>query len=91
MTEGVLKVRALEQAVKSAQQALVSSQKAFQAGNRTRIDILNAENGKMLALRDLAQARYVYLISTLRLKALVEDAGIASIDVINRSLAIQDQ
>ena len=83
VSEGVLRVRALEQAVKSAEQVLISSQRAFQAGNRTRIDILNAENGKMTALRDLAQARYVYLIATLRLKALVEDAGAHSIAALN--------
>ena len=83
VSEGVLRVRALEQAVKSAEQVLVSSQRAFQAGNRTRIDILNAENSKMIALRDLAQARYVYLIATLRLKALVEDAGAQSIAELN--------
>lgn len=83
MSEGVLRVKALELAVKSAQQMLLSSQKAYQAGNRTRIDILNAENAKMLALRDLAQARYVYLISSLRLKALVEDAGLTTIEELN--------
>jgi outer membrane protein/protease secretion system outer membrane protein len=83
ISEGVLRVRALEQAVKSADQALLSSQKSFQAGNRTRIDILNAENGKMVALRDLAQARYVYLISTLRLKTFVEEANLQAIEAIN--------
>ena len=82
-SEGVLRVRALEQAVKSAEQVLVSSQRAFQAGNRTRLDILNAENNTMIALRDLAQARYVYLLATLRLKALVEDAGAQSIAELN--------
>ena len=87
VSEGVLRVRALEQAVKSAEQALVSSQKSFQAGTRTRIDILNAENARMLALRDLAQARYLYLISSLRLKALVEDAGMNSIEAINAALS----
>lgn len=35
MTEGVLRIRAPEQAVRSAQQALLSNQKSFQAGGRT--------------------------------------------------------
>ncbi|MEI6218643.1 MAG: TolC family protein, partial [bacterium] len=83
VTEGVLKVKALEQAVRSADQALQSSQKSFQAGVRTRLDILNAENTKMIAMRDLAQARYLYLLSTLRLKALVGDIEMASVEAIN--------
>lgn len=86
MTEGVLRVRALEQAVRSAEQALFSSQKSFQAGSRTTVDVLNAEQGKMTALRDLAQARYVYLISQLRLKVLVGEADASSIEGINRWL-----
>lgn len=86
MTEGVLRVRALEQAVRSAEQALFSSQKSFQAGSRTTVDVLNAEQGKMTALRDLAQARYVYLISQLRLKVLVGEADVSSIEGINRWL-----
>ena len=91
VSEGVLRVRALEQAVKSAELALMSNQRSFQAGNRTRIDVMNAESGKMLALRDLAQARYIYLISWLRLKALVAQADEHSIEVINSSLAVVDQ
>ena len=86
VTEGVLRVKALMQAVASAEQVLVSNQKSFQAGSRTRVDILNAENNKMLAQRDLAQARYVYLLASLRLKALVEDANLESIEAINSSL-----
>lgn len=83
VTEGILKVKALEQAVRSAEQALLSSQKSFQAGVRTRLDILNAENTKMIALRDLAQARYLYLLSGLRLKALVGSADLASVEAMN--------
>ncbi|MEI6804131.1 MAG: TolC family outer membrane protein [Burkholderiales bacterium] len=83
VSEGVLKVQALEQAVRSAEQTLLSSQKSFQAGNRTRLDILNAENARMVALRDLAQARYIYLISGLRLKALTGEADRASVDALN--------
>src|SRR5439155_11791469 len=43
MNDGVLKVRALEQAVLSTEQLVVSSRRSFEAGARTRIDILNAE------------------------------------------------
>lgn len=70
VTEGVQKVRALEQAVRSAEQLVVSSRRSFEAGARTRLDILNAEAQAGQARRDLAQARLLYLLSQVRLKAL---------------------
>jgi protease secretion system outer membrane protein len=70
VTEGVLKVRALEQAVKSAEQLTTSSRRSFEAGARTRIDILNAEQQAGQARRDLSQARLSYLLAQVRLKAL---------------------
>ncbi len=70
VTEGIPKVRALEQAVMSAEQLVKSSQRAFQAGSRTMVDVLNAEQQLQTVRRDLMQARYVYLISLVRLHAL---------------------
>lgn len=70
VTEGVLKVKALEQAVKSAQQLVHSSRRSFEAGSRTLVDIMNAEQQLQTAQRDLAQARYMYVISHMRLQAL---------------------
>ena len=70
VTEGVARVKALELAAKSAEQLLLSSRKSFEAGSRTLTDVLNAEQQRQLTLRDLAQARYVYLISRIRLLAL---------------------
>jgi len=70
VTEGVLRVKALEQAVRSAEQLLLSTRKSFEAGSRTLTDILNAEQQKQVALRDLAQARYQYLNARIRLQAL---------------------
>lgn len=84
VTEGVVRVKALEQAVKSADQLLVSSRKSFQAGSRSLTDVLNAEQQRQLALRDLAQARYLYLISRIRLLAL---AGAGARDGIEETNA----
>ena len=86
VSEGVLRVRALEQAVRSAELAQESSRKSFQGGARTRIDVLNSETAVVVAKRDLAQARYVFLISHLRLQALVSDAGLATIESVNLAL-----
>lgn len=79
VTEGVLRISALEQAVRSAELAVDSNQKSAKAGSRTTIDVLNAEQQKTTALRDLAQARYVYLVSRLRLQSLTGEDEQANI------------
>ena len=83
VTEGVLRIRALEQAVRSAEQAVRSSRKSFEAGSRTSLDVLNAEQQRIAALRDLAQARYVYLVSRLRLLSLAGEDRQASVAQVN--------
>lgn len=87
MTEGVLRIAALEQAVRSAEQAVLSSRKSYEAGSRTTVDVLNAEQQKISALRDLAQARYLYLVSRLRLQSLAGQDRWSSIDQANAVLA----
>lgn len=87
VTEGVLKVRALEQAVKSAEQLVLSSRRSYQAGSRTLVDILDAEQRLQSARRDLAQARYVYLISRVRLQALAGGDMESGLAELNRSLS----
>lgn len=86
VTESIPKIRALEQAVRSADQLVVSSSKSYQAGNRTVIDVLNAEQQRMVVLRDLTQARYAHLMSKIRLLALVGRADIESVVAINQLL-----
>ena len=83
VTEGILRVRALEQAARSADQLVLSTRKSFEAGSRTQVDILNAEQSRMQTLRDLAQARYLYLLSRIRLQTLAggdRDAAIAQVN-----------
>lgn len=83
VTEGVLRIRALEQAVRSAEQLVVSSRRSYEAGARTRIDILNAEEQAARARRDLAQARFSYITSGARLKSLAGGLREQNIDEIN--------
>ncbi|AVR87904.1 TolC family outer membrane protein [Thauera aromatica] len=83
VTEGVLKVRALEQAARSAQQLVRSSRRSFEAGSRTTVDVLNAEQQLQVTLRDLAEARYLYLVSRVRLRALVGQDRERSVAEIN--------
>jgi len=86
MTENIPKIMALEQALRSAGQMVLSSQKSFQAGSRTILDISNAEQQRTVVQRDLAQARYMYLISKIRLLALVGGADEEAVAAVNRVL-----
>jgi protease secretion system outer membrane protein len=84
--ENIPKIKALEQALRSADQLVISSQKSLQAGNRTVVDVLNAEQQRTSVLRDLAQARYIYLMSKIKLAALAGDVTDDLIISINRLL-----
>lgn len=86
LAEGVLKISALEQSVRSAEQAVISNRKSFAAGSRTTLDVLNAEQQRTVALRDLAQARYTYLLAQVRLHSLAGNDRWASINQANAYL-----
>lgn len=86
MTEGVLRIAALEQAARSAEQAVQSSRMSFKAGARTTVDVLNAEQQRTMALRDLAQARYAYLLARVRLQSLAGQDRWTSVNQANASL-----
>jgi outer membrane protein/protease secretion system outer membrane protein len=86
VTEGILRVRALEQAARSADQMMKSTQMSLKAGSRTQLDVLNAQQQYTLALRDLAQARMVFLLSKVRLASLVGDDALTSVEQVNASL-----
>ena len=86
VSEGVMRVRALEQAVRSAEQMMMSTQMSLKAGSRTQLDVLNAQQQYTLALRDLAQARLIYLMSKVKLASLAGDDAVASVDDVNASL-----
>ena len=81
-----MRVRALEQAVRSTGQVALSNRRSFEAGSRTLVETLNAEQQKVSAQRDLAQARFVYLISRVRLQALVGGPKTEVLEEINAAL-----
>jgi protease secretion system outer membrane protein len=86
VTEGIARVRALEQAVRSSEQLVTSSRRSQQGGSRTLVDVLNAEQQLGTARRDLAQARFASLLALVRLRALAGDLTGDSIADINRWL-----
>lgn len=70
VSEGVLKIRALEQAERSGSQLVKSSRRSHEVGSRSLLDVLNAEQQLQTTQRDLAEARYRYLLARVRLNAL---------------------
>ena len=89
VSEGLPKMKALEQALRSADQLVASSRKSFQAGSRTVLDVLNAEQQRLSVMRDLSQARYIYLISRIRLLSLVGSADLVALTGISQLLVSQ--
>jgi outer membrane protein len=82
----ISQVRALQQAVVSGQSALEATQAGFEVGTRTIVDVLNAQSTLFAAERDLAQARYEYLINGLLLKEAVGVLSIEDVEDINALL-----
>ena len=87
VTNGIAQVRALEQALASTQSQLDSTILGRDVGVRTSVDVLNAQQQVFQTRRDLQQARYNYLLSTLRLKAAAGMLAETDIDAVNRTLA----
>ncbi len=69
VTSGIAQVSALEAALVSSQSSLDSTRLGQEVGVRTQVDVLNAQQQLFSARRDLAQARYNYILSLLRLTA----------------------
>ena len=83
VSEGILKIRALEQAERSGEQLVKSSRRSHEVGNRSLLDVLNAEQQLQTTQRDLAEARYRYLLARVRLRALAGEDIEQSIQEIN--------
>ena len=68
VNSGISRVNALEQAVRSSKAAADAVEAGFQVGTRTSVDVLDAQRELFRARRDLAEARYSYILDMLRLK-----------------------
>ncbi len=75
------RVKALGQAVVSAQSALDATEAGLEVGTRTTVDVLDARRDLYRAQRDHARSRYDYILHTLRLK---QAAGILSSEDLKR-------
>jgi outer membrane protein len=71
ITSGIAQVRALEAALVSTTSQLDSTRVGQEVGVRTQVDVLNAQQLLYSAQRDLAQSKYTYVLSLLRLEAAI--------------------
>ncbi len=78
--------RALEQAVISAESALKATEAGFEVGTRTIVDVLVSTQNLYNAKRNLANVRYRYVVSTLRLKQATGTLTNADLMAINKGL-----
>ena len=81
------RIDALEKAVASAQLLITATEQSIKGGVRINLDLLTAQRQLFAAKRDLAQARYGYLLAMLRLRA---DAGTLGPDDVRRVAAYFD-
>lgn len=63
------RIAALDKAVESGELLITATGKSIQGGIRVNLDLLNAQRQLSASKRDLAQARYGYLLAMLRLRA----------------------
>ncbi len=69
VSNSLAQITAMEQAVASSTSLLDATRDSAKAGLKTRTDVLNAEQQLFGTKRDLARARYSYLLGMLQLKA----------------------
>lgn len=85
-TSGLARLKALEQALISTKSTLDSTTLGRQVGVRTNLDVLNAQQQFFSARRDLASAKYSYLIARLQLEAAAGELTVEDLQTVNRLL-----
>ncbi len=82
-------IRALKQAVVSAESALKATQTGFEVGTRTIVDVLNSTQNLFNARRNLSTARYGYIRQYLTLQQASGQITEQDLSAINSSLAYE--
>ena len=82
------RIQALQVALASAAQLVVSYTKGILAGTRTQTDRLNAMQREAEARRDLLQARYQWVLSMVKLKLLCGESHAGVMEQVNASVLL---
>ena len=68
VSAAIARIQAAQQQVKAQEMILQSANKGKELGVRTQVEVLDAQQMLFSAKRDLAQARYDYLVTQLKLR-----------------------
>jgi len=79
-------IKAYEQAVNSREIALVGTQKGYEAGLRSNVEVLDAQQKLFASRRNLAKSRYQYILNTLMLKQTTGPLTLADLEEVNGCL-----
>lgn len=79
-------VKARKQATVSTQSALEATEAGYEVGTRNIVDVLQAQRASYAAQRDYANARYDYILSSLKLKQLAGTLSANDLMDINKWL-----
>lgn len=88
LSTSIAQIAAFEQALKSSDSQLQSTQLGYDVGIRTSVDVLNAQQQLFAARRDLLQARYNYLVNIIRLKTAAGVVNETDLADINQQLQL---
>jgi len=83
----IASIKAYAQAAKSADSALKSTEAGFEVGTRTIVDVLNSTRQVYSARKQLANARYGYILSVLSLKQTAGTLKEQDLMLISKGLA----
>jgi outer membrane protein len=86
VVSGIARTEALSESLVAQRSALDAKQRGYGSGINTALDVLDAERDLYLIMRDHAQARYDYLLNTLRLKQAAGTLRVEDLARINEIL-----
>ncbi len=84
VVSGIERIRALEIAVKSTADALTAVERGYQAGTRSVVDILDAQDQVYRSRLDLTQARLEFVLARLMLSAAAGGLDTSVINEVNQ-------
>ncbi len=84
VTSKISEIEAFEQGVKSAETQLAANEAGYEVGTRTIVDVITAQSQLTQARRNLFNARYDYLLATLRLKRAAGTLQLADLEALQQ-------
>lgn len=86
VTSKIGETQAYQQGVKSAETQLAANEAGYEVGTRTIVDVITAQSLLIQAQRNLFNARYDYVLATLRLKRAAGTLTLADLEALQREL-----